>query len=145
MSSRRPGVVLEGDYLVPELQAAFGDAVRAVVLDEPDVERLVDNYRAREPGNGEQRYRAQVTPRSAHSWPSGPHDAGFRSSLRDRGPTASIGWTGHCAPDQVDRHPLPTRQLPGGGPVIETAPTRRCKPLPQRIIRRSATGARCCW
>ncbi len=54
-------VVLEGDYLVPELQAAFGDAVRAVVLDELDVERLVDNYRAREPGNGEQRYRAQVS------------------------------------------------------------------------------------
>lgn len=54
-------VVLEGDYLLPELAAGFGGQVRAFVLDEPDEDQVVANYLAREPGHGEQRFRARVT------------------------------------------------------------------------------------
>lgn len=54
-------VVMEGDYLVPELAAGFGGAVRAVVLAEPDEDRLVANLLEREPGGGEQRHRARVS------------------------------------------------------------------------------------
>jgi 2-phosphoglycerate kinase len=43
-------VVLEGDYLVPELAVGFGAAVRAVVLGEPDVDRITTNLGGREPG-----------------------------------------------------------------------------------------------
>lgn len=53
-------VVFEGDYLLPELAAGFGDAVRAVVLDEPDEEQIAANYLRREPGT-EQRDRARVS------------------------------------------------------------------------------------
>jgi hypothetical protein len=53
-------VVFEGDYLLPELAAGFGDAVRAVVLDEPDEEQITANYLRREPGT-EQRDRARVS------------------------------------------------------------------------------------
>lgn len=42
-------VVLEGSYLTPELVVEFGAEVRAVVLDEPDAERIAANMRAREP------------------------------------------------------------------------------------------------
>jgi 2-phosphoglycerate kinase len=54
-------VVFEGDYLLPELVNGFDGAVRAVVLAEPDEERLVGNYLAREPQHGEQRGRARVS------------------------------------------------------------------------------------
>jgi 2-phosphoglycerate kinase len=54
-------VVFEGDYLVPELAAGFGGAARAVVLGEPDDERVVANFRAREPNGGDQRDRARVS------------------------------------------------------------------------------------
>lgn len=58
-------VVLEGDYLLPELAAGFGgragDAVRAIVVSEPDEDRIVANYLAREPDAGEQRFRARVS------------------------------------------------------------------------------------
>jgi 2-phosphoglycerate kinase len=43
-------VVLEGDYLVPELVVGFGAAVRAVVLGEPDLDRITANLGGREPG-----------------------------------------------------------------------------------------------
>lgn len=63
-----PPLVLEGDYLLPELAArlalveAFARGeVRAVFLYEPDEEQLVRNLRSREPGEGEQRGRAQVS------------------------------------------------------------------------------------
>ncbi|WP_219722100.1 hypothetical protein [Deinococcus planocerae] len=63
-----PPLVLEGDYLLPELAArpALVDAfargeVRAVFLHEPDEEQLVRNLRSREPGEGEQRGRAHVS------------------------------------------------------------------------------------
>jgi 2-phosphoglycerate kinase len=57
----RAPVVVEGDYLVPELASGFGCAVRAVIVDEPDEDRIVTNYRSREPHHGEQRGRARVS------------------------------------------------------------------------------------
>jgi 2-phosphoglycerate kinase len=53
-------VVLDGDYLVPELAAEFGDAVRAVVLDEPDTDRIAANLAVREPGQ-DHGFRAKVS------------------------------------------------------------------------------------
>lgn len=54
-------VVMEGDYLLPDLGIGFGEAVRAVVVSEPDEDRIVINYRSREAGAGEQRLRARVS------------------------------------------------------------------------------------
>lgn len=54
-------VVMEGDYLTPELAAAHAGAVRAVVIAEPDEDQLVANLAAREPGHDEQRLRARVS------------------------------------------------------------------------------------
>jgi 2-phosphoglycerate kinase len=53
-------VVLEGCYLVPEVATEFGDAVRAIVLHEPDHGRIAANLQAREPDdrNG---FRASVS------------------------------------------------------------------------------------
>ncbi|HEY0804804.1 MAG TPA: hypothetical protein VGD84_07060 [Pseudonocardiaceae bacterium] len=53
-------VVLEGDYLVPELATGFGDAVRAVVLHEPDRDLIRANFRAREPDE-DHGFRADVS------------------------------------------------------------------------------------
>lgn len=53
-------VVFEGDYLLPELAAEAGAAVRAVVLDERDEDQIAVNYLRREPG-GQQRDRARVS------------------------------------------------------------------------------------
>jgi len=53
-------VVFEGDYLLPELAAQAGAAVRAVVLDEQDEDQITANYGRREPG-GKQRDRARVS------------------------------------------------------------------------------------
>lgn len=53
-------VILEGDYLAPSL-AVGRPGVRAVVLDEPDVDQLVRNFASREPDAGEQRLRAEVS------------------------------------------------------------------------------------
>jgi 2-phosphoglycerate kinase len=53
-------LVMVGDYLLPELS---GPAVRAVVIAEPEEERIVANYRSREPESGEQRIRARVSVR----------------------------------------------------------------------------------
>ncbi|MGN9906863.1 hypothetical protein ACTMTJ_04825 [Phytohabitans sp. LJ34] len=53
-------VVLEGDYLLPDLVVGLC-GVRAVVLSEPDEDRLVANLLAREPHAGEQRFRARVS------------------------------------------------------------------------------------
>jgi 2-phosphoglycerate kinase len=54
-------VVMEGDYLLPALGVGFGAAVRAVVISEPDENRIVLNYLSREAGAGEQRLRARVS------------------------------------------------------------------------------------
>lgn len=53
-------VIIEGDYVLPELAAA-GNAVRAVFVHEDDEARVVANYRAREPEAGPQHHRAQVS------------------------------------------------------------------------------------
>jgi hypothetical protein len=53
-------VVFEGDYLLPELAAEAGPAVRAVVLDEQDEDQITANYLRREP-SGQQRARARVS------------------------------------------------------------------------------------
>jgi len=54
-------VVFEGDYLLPELAAEAGTAVRAVVLDEQDEDQIAANYLRREPGAQQQRDRARVS------------------------------------------------------------------------------------
>jgi 2-phosphoglycerate kinase len=56
-------VVMEGDYLLPDFALGFGDAVRAVVISEPDEDQIVANYLSREPGAAEQRSRAVVSAR----------------------------------------------------------------------------------
>jgi 2-phosphoglycerate kinase len=61
-------VVLEGDFILPELAARTqfmdepnGGRVRAVFLYEPDEAQLVQNYAAREPEAGVQEKRARVS------------------------------------------------------------------------------------
>jgi 2-phosphoglycerate kinase len=56
-------VVMEGDYLLPDFAAGFGDRVRTVVISEPDEDQIVANYLSREPGAAEQRLRAIVSAR----------------------------------------------------------------------------------
>jgi len=51
-------VVLEGDYLLPELAAEEG--VRACVLTD-EAQGIVENYRSREPGQSDQNHRAKVS------------------------------------------------------------------------------------
>jgi 2-phosphoglycerate kinase len=87
-------VVFEGDYLLPELVTGFEGAVRAVVLDEPDEDRIVANFRSREPGDGEQRGRARVTVRV------GAHLAG-RAARRGVPVVAAWPWTDVL--ERVDR------------------------------------------
>jgi hypothetical protein len=53
-------VVIEGDYLPPSL-AVDRPGVRGVILQEPDLEQLIDNFAGREPDAGEQRTRAEVS------------------------------------------------------------------------------------
>jgi 2-phosphoglycerate kinase len=54
-------VVIEGDYLLPDLVSGFEAAARAVVVAEPDEDALVANFAAREPDAGDQRFRARVS------------------------------------------------------------------------------------
>ncbi|GGN94026.1 hypothetical protein [Nocardia rhizosphaerihabitans] len=63
-------VIIEGDYLLPALaaQASFAGQevagrVRAVFLHEPDPDQLAVNYLSREPDEGQQRIRAEVSAR----------------------------------------------------------------------------------
>ncbi|MFB9434787.1 hypothetical protein [Streptomyces showdoensis] len=53
-------VILEGDYVLPGLATAQGP-VRGVVVHEDSEARVVANYLAREPEEGEQRHRARVS------------------------------------------------------------------------------------
>lgn len=55
-------VVMEGDYLLPDMATGFGDAVKAVVVSEPDEDRIVANFLSREPGQ-DPRFRARVSVR----------------------------------------------------------------------------------
>jgi 2-phosphoglycerate kinase len=63
----RDPLLLEGDYLLPELLAPEGTRpkhlrrVRAVFVDEPEQRQIEDNLYAREPAGGRQTVRAQVS------------------------------------------------------------------------------------
>ncbi len=51
-------VVIEGDYILPEMIAEFTEEVKTVYLTDPDVDQYVANFLEREPQVGEQRRRA---------------------------------------------------------------------------------------
>jgi len=69
-------VVMEGDYLTPDLALTHAGAVRAVVLDEQDEDQLVVNYQGREPWLNQQRHRAQVSVHVGARLASRAHHAG---------------------------------------------------------------------
>jgi hypothetical protein len=52
---------MEGDYLTAELVLAHPGLVHAVVLDEPNEEQVLANYRAREPDASQQCRRVRVS------------------------------------------------------------------------------------
>jgi len=79
-------VVMEGDYLLPDVGAGFGDHVRTVVISEPDEEQIVANYLSREPGAAEQRFRAMVST----GFDAELSVRGFRSLPRGPGRTTLI-------------------------------------------------------
>jgi 2-phosphoglycerate kinase len=54
-------VVMDGDYVLPELIAAYSDRVKSVFLIESDPEQIVRNLLSREPDEGNQRKRAEVS------------------------------------------------------------------------------------
>ncbi len=54
-------IVLEGDYLLPELIASYPDRVHGIWLTEESVDQYVANFLAREPKAGEQRRRAEAS------------------------------------------------------------------------------------
>jgi 2-phosphoglycerate kinase len=54
-------VVLDGDYVLPELVAAYRDRVKSVFLIEDSPEQIVGNLLSREPDEGIQRKRADVS------------------------------------------------------------------------------------
>jgi 2-phosphoglycerate kinase len=58
--AERVPLVLEGDFVLPELVAGAGDRVRGVFLYEPDEGVIVSNFGAREPHEGVQSKRAHV-------------------------------------------------------------------------------------
>ncbi|MFI6638830.1 hypothetical protein [Streptomyces sp. NPDC050504] len=54
-------VILEGDYVLPELAAAVDGRVKGVFVHERDEARVAANYLAREPEAGPQHHRARVS------------------------------------------------------------------------------------
>ena len=54
-------LILEGDYILPEVAAAYPSQVLGLFLDEPDLTQIVDNFSRREPESGQQTGRAQVS------------------------------------------------------------------------------------
>ena len=54
-------IVLEGDYVLPEVLPRVGSRVAAVFLYEPDETQIVRNFARREPDGGEQAKRARVS------------------------------------------------------------------------------------
>ena len=60
IETRMP-VVLDGDYILPELIAEYSNRVKAVFLYEDDEDHIVKNFLLREPDEGQQRKRAQVS------------------------------------------------------------------------------------
>ncbi len=57
----RMRVVLDGDYILPELIAEYPNRVKAIFLYEDDQDQIMRNYSSREPVEGQQRKRAQVS------------------------------------------------------------------------------------
>jgi 2-phosphoglycerate kinase len=67
LETDRPAV-LEGDFILPALaaQSAYGDfenggRVRSIIVSEPDVDQIVQNYLLREPDAGVQQFRAEIS------------------------------------------------------------------------------------
>ena len=54
-------IVLEGDYVVPEVLLRTGGRVATVFLYEPNEAQIVRNFEQREPDSGEQAKRARVS------------------------------------------------------------------------------------
>ncbi|MCB0710945.1 MAG: hypothetical protein KDD67_01305 [Ignavibacteriae bacterium] len=54
-------VVLDGDYILPELIAEYSDRVKSIFLYEENHHQIVDNYLQREPMAGDQHKRAEVS------------------------------------------------------------------------------------
>jgi 2-phosphoglycerate kinase len=54
-------IVLEGDYLLPEILSGLGDRVRGVFLYEPDEGQILQNLRSREPDIDATAKRARVS------------------------------------------------------------------------------------
>jgi hypothetical protein len=102
-------VIFEGDYLLPDLVAGFCGNARAVVVDEPDEDQVVDDYHAREPQHGEQRGRARVSTRVGGA-AGGP----ALSGLPDPGPGTTRGLP-------LVRAGADAFLLPGDGPLVSAA------------------------
>lgn len=60
IETKRP-VIIEGDYLLPELAAKHRQEMSTVYLIDDNVDQYVANFLAREPGAGEQRRRAEAS------------------------------------------------------------------------------------
>jgi 2-phosphoglycerate kinase len=54
-------VILEGDYLLPELTTGFGEEVRGVLVSEPDPRRIAANLQGRDRSNDQLKVRAEVS------------------------------------------------------------------------------------
>jgi 2-phosphoglycerate kinase len=60
IESQQP-IILEGDFIHPELAAQNKEQVRAVFIYEPDESQILANYLRREPESGPQDFRARVS------------------------------------------------------------------------------------
>jgi 2-phosphoglycerate kinase len=54
-------VILDGDFLLPEFMAAYSDKVKGLVIIEDEIDQIVKNYLLREPNQGMQKSRAEVS------------------------------------------------------------------------------------
>ncbi len=57
----RAPVILDGDYILPEMAARYSERVKAIFLYEEDHSQITSNFLKREPNAGEQRGRAEVS------------------------------------------------------------------------------------
>ncbi|HRQ42227.1 MAG TPA: hypothetical protein PLD25_30270 [Chloroflexota bacterium] len=60
IESQQP-IILEGDFIHPELAAQYKEQIRAVFIYEPDESQILANYLRREPDSGSQSFRARVS------------------------------------------------------------------------------------
>ncbi|WP_203896979.1 hypothetical protein [Virgisporangium aliadipatigenens] len=89
----RQRVVMEGDWLTPDLVAGI-DGAGAVVIGEPDEDRIAANYLRREPDAGPQPERARV---------SVLHGAALAAAARAAGVPVVPAWPFDTALDRVER------------------------------------------